>query len=120
MRTLLLLTLLPLLSFQQPKTKAVYTEDQKISYIINSLGRLDAVFVRNDSEYSPADAMDHLKMKRKKAGSSIKTARQFIKEIASKSSVSGKPYTIKFKDGHTETAENYLTQQLDKLETSKR
>ncbi len=118
MRTLLLLALLPLLSFQQAKPKT-YTEEQKISYVINSLGRMDAVFVRNGSEHSPAEAMQHLNMKRKKAGKQIKTCRQFIQEVASKSTVSGDPYMIKFKDGHTETAESYLLKQLQRLEQAK-
>jgi len=119
MRTLFLLALLPLFSFQQvaPKT---YTEEQKIAYVISSLGRLDAVFIRNGAEHKPSEAMEHLRMKRKKAGKQIKTARQFITEVASKSSISGEAYLIKFKDGHTETAEAYLNKQLDRLEKAKR
>ncbi len=115
MRALFFMALLPLLAFQQGKPK-VYSEEQKIAYLISSIGRLDAVFVRNDAEITPKEAMEHLSVKRKKAGNQIKTANGFIAQLATKSSVSGKPYLIKFKDGRTETFASFLQKQLLKLE----
>lgn len=111
---ILALLLLTSFGFQQTQT---YTEEQKISFLIAVISKLDAKFVRNGSEYSPQDAADHLKMKRKKAGNRIKTAREFIDGIASKSSQSGEKYTIKFKDGHVEDSGAYLLKQLVRLES---
>ena len=115
MKTIALL-LLTAFSFQQAP-KPQYTEEQKISFLIAVISKLDAKFIRNGSEYSPVDAADHLKMKRKKAGTRIKTAREFISAVASKSSASGEVYKIKFKDGHVEESGAYLLKKLVELES---
>ena len=97
------------------------TEEQKIQALIDHVRGLGdrAVMIRNGSEHSAKDAADHMARKRKSAGGRVKTAKQFIAECASKSSASGKPYQIRFKDGKTVTSEAYLTEQLAKLEVGK-
>lgn len=75
------------------------TETQKIEWLIAFIAKQDGAFIRNGSEFTPAQAAEHLRMKWKKAGSKIETAQDFIKHLASSSSVSGKPYQIKFKNG---------------------
>ena len=96
-------------------------EEQKIEALIDHVRQLDgkAVFIRNGDEHSAKDAAEHMARKRKSAGDDVKTAKAFIAECASKSSLSGKPYQIRFKDGKTVTAEAYLTEQLSKLESGK-
>jgi hypothetical protein len=54
-------------------------------------------------------------MKWKNAGSRIRTAKDFIEKVASASSVTGKPYTIRWQDGKETPASEYLTAQLEKL-----
>jgi len=71
-----------------------------------------AAFIRNDSAYTPAQAESHLRMKWKNAGSHVKTAEDFISLCASKSSLSGKPYLIRFADGHTAEAGTVFKEQL--------
>jgi hypothetical protein len=94
----------------------VKTEEQKIQKLITYVAGLkDAVFIRNGSEYAPSKAAAHLKMKREKAGSSIKTAIDFIEELASKSSMTGQDYTVKFKDGKVVKVRDLLMAELKRI-----
>ncbi len=54
-------------------------------------------------------------MKLEKAGDKIKTAEDFIEKIASVSSMSGKPYKIKFSNGKVFNCELILKIELKKL-----
>src|SRR5206468_5755486 len=58
-------------------------------------------FIRNGTEYSGAGAAQHLRDKLGKAGNRVKTTEDFITGVASKSYITGKPYLVKFADGHT-------------------
>ena len=118
--TLLVLTIgLPTVARGTAETPK--TEEQKIQALIEHVRGLGdrAVMIRNGSEHSAKDAADHMARKRKSAGDRVTTAKAFIAECAAKSSTSGKPYQIRFKDGKTVTAEAYLTEQLGKLEAAK-
>jgi hypothetical protein len=95
------------------------TEAQKIDKLIAYIADTEAKFIRNGNEYSGADAAKHLRMKREKAGKKITTAKQFIDYLASKSSMSGEPYLMKFKNGSTLPVRDILYHQLKKLETIK-
>ena len=95
------------------------TEAQKIDKLIAYIADTEAKFIRNGNEYSGVDAAKHLRMKREKAGKKITTAKQFIDYLASKSSMSGEPYLMKFKNGSTLPVRDILYHQLKKLETIK-
>ena len=113
MLTLLLVLLAGLVSTAQA---APLTEQEKIERLITYISKMEgAVFIRNGSEYSCKQAAEHLALKRKKAGSNIKTAEQFIKLLASKSSMTGNPYTVRFNDGRTVNSEQLLLQELARL-----
>jgi hypothetical protein len=93
------------------------TEEQKIEQLIGYVRNLNgATFIRNGSEYSSKAAAEHLQMKREKAGSRIKTARDFIEQLASESSISGKQYQIRLKDGKTYFSRELLLKELQRLE----
>jgi hypothetical protein len=97
-----------------------YTEKEKIELLIKSIEDLKgAFFWRNSNYYDAKAAADHLRMKWGKAGNSIKTARDFIDKIASKSSMSGIPYRIKFADGKEVETKMYFNQKLKELEQNK-
>jgi hypothetical protein len=75
-------------------------ESKKIEFLLHEVEQLKgAKFWRNGSSYAPKQAADHLRMKWGKAGGAVKTAKDFIEKIASKSSMSGKPYEIEFENG---------------------
>jgi len=94
-------------------------EEKKIHSLLNDIIELDAVFIRNGSEHTPELAAIHLKMKLDRAQKSWFapakekwTAELFIEKIASKSSISGNPYLIKFKNGKTVTTREWLLERL--------
>ncbi len=88
-------------------------EQVKISYLIAEVGNLKgAKFVRNGKVYGVAEAVEHLNLKRRTAGSRIKTAEDFIRYCATASSVSGQPYLIRLADGHTLQSAEFLRERL--------
>lgn len=93
-------------------------EAKKIDALIAHVeGLKDAKFVRNGIEYDAKTAAAFLRGKWDASKSKIKTAADFIEHVATKSSTSGKPYLIRFKDGKEEKSGPYLTEQLEKLQT---
>ena len=95
---------------------APLSEPQKIEALITSIDQLKgAVFIRNGSEYSGAQAAHHLRMKWDNAGSHVKTAEDFIDKCASQSSMSGKKYQIRFANGKTVDSAVYFREELRKI-----
>jgi hypothetical protein len=93
------------------------TEQQKIDALIASVEHLPgAVFIRNGTEYDGAKAADHLRTKRNYAGKRITTAEQFIDKLATASSMTGKPYKIRYADGRTVESAAFFREQLKRLE----
>ena len=92
-------------------------EQQRIDYLIQSLGSLpNAVFVRNGNEYSAVDARRHLEKKLKYAGDRIQTAEQFIKHCASHSFMSHRPYQIRFGGGKVTDTSTYFREKLKEFD----
>jgi hypothetical protein len=98
------------------KTVAVITEEQKIEKLIQYIENSDAIFIRNGEEFNAKDAAEHLRMKRKKAGKKVKTAKDFIDFVASKSYMSGEAYKMKFKNGSIINARDMLYNEPRKIE----
>jgi hypothetical protein len=91
-------------------------ESVKIQYLISSIKDLKgAKFIRNGEEYDTDAATDHLRLKLRSAGKHVKTADDFIRLCGSKSSVSGKPYQIRFSDGTTLETEVFFRKRLKAL-----
>lgn len=88
-------------------------EADKIQYLISSVVTLKgSKFIRNGKGYDAKTAGDHLRLKLKAAGDRVKTAEDFIRLCASRSSVSGEPYRIRFSDGVTMEAEVFFRNRL--------
>lgn len=99
---------------------APQAEAQKIEALIQAVAQLqDAVFLRNGAEHAPAEAAEHLRLKWRNAGSRVKAAPDFIRLCASGSSLSGKPYEIRFRDGRTVLARDWLWTELKRLEAAR-
>lgn len=77
----------------------------------------DMKFIRNGSEYSCTDAGKFLRGKMEAMGAEVTTAREFIERIATKSSMSGKPYHVKFGDGRLMPAAEFLGAELKRMES---
>ncbi len=78
-----------------------------------------AVFLRNGVEHSAKDAASHLRQKLDAAASKITSATQFIDLVASKSSITGLEYEIRFADGRSIPAGEYFRGELAKLDADR-
>ena len=108
----------PMRSVASMPVAPAMTESMKIEALISGIERLpNAVFIRNGSEYDGKKAADHLRQKWKYAGKRISTADQFIDNLATASSFSGKKYRIRFADGRTADSGVYFHEQLRLLES---
>jgi hypothetical protein len=101
-----------------PAPTAPLTEKAKIEKLLEALASSSDTVTRNGSDYTGKQAADHLRSKWSSAGERVKTARDFIDGLASKSSFSGKPYTVKGADGKTVNAAEWFNQQLKLIEES--
>jgi hypothetical protein len=97
-------------------TEDAASERDKVDQLIEHVGALQgAVFIRNGEEHTPAEAAEHLRRKWEAAGDEITTVEGFIEKLASKSSVSGEEYKLRFKDGTEQPSGDYLRKQLQKM-----
>ncbi len=95
------------------------TERQKIEALIKYVGGLkDAHFIRNGSSYEVSTAVRFLRGKWESNDAQVKTARDFIDKVASFSGTSGKPYLIRLKDGKEIPSREFLTAELQKIESA--
>jgi hypothetical protein len=91
-------------------------EKQDIEKLIDAVENLGgAVFVRNGKEYPPSAAAKFLRGKWRKHAAHIRTAEDFIRIVASKSSTTGRVYVVRFTDGREMTTEAFLRGQLQSL-----
>lgn len=76
-----------------PPPDAAQTE---INYLLASIGRSGCTFYRNGRWHDARSAQDHLRDKYEASAASgrIRTAEDFIDEVATKSSLSGLPYQV--------------------------
>ena len=87
------LVVLPALATQR-------TPAQEIELLIQRVGASKGViFIRNGSEHSAADAATHLRRKLDASKGRIKTPEQFIDQLGSRSSMTGRPYRVRLPDG---------------------
>ena len=101
-------------------------EQQRVDYLLASISELPgAVFIRNGTEHSAVEAADHLAMKLQRAKNSwfapaaeTWTAELFIEKLATRSSLSGKAYRIRFADGSEADAGHWLREQLENYEAN--
>jgi hypothetical protein len=93
------------------------SEAEKIEALLRIVdGLKDAVFIRNGSEHDGRAAAKHLRSKWNSQRDVIKTARDFVLHLASRSSLSGKRYLLRWKNGQLQTSESFLLTELKKLE----
>lgn len=92
------------------------TENEKIEALIAALAGLkDATFIRNGSAHNVDEAVEHMRMKWSWKKDEITTADDFIRIAATGSSLSGKPYTIRFADGHEELSADWFRARLKEI-----
>jgi hypothetical protein len=92
------------------------TEKQKIAALLDVVEKSKATFIRNDQEYPPAAARQLMEYKLNKAGEQIKTAQEFIEQLATRSSTTGRIYQIKLADGRITESAFWLRARLVEIE----
>ena len=94
------------------------SEADKIERLLECVASLrDAVFVRNGSDHTPEEAVAHLRRKLASDEESRGSVAAFIERLASKSSLSGETYLIRYADGTSIKSADFLHQRLTEFET---
>jgi hypothetical protein len=75
----------------------------------------DTEFIRNGSSHTKEEAVKHLMSKYNRVKKRLATPEDFIENIASKSSISGKEYVIKYSDNKTVFAGDFFKQELKRI-----
>ena len=88
------------------------TLDQSIDYLLKYIANSKVVFIRNGTEYTPTQGVDHVKAKYAHFKNEIKTPQDFIRLCASQSLLSKKPYLVRLADGKEMRLDAWLTQAL--------
>jgi len=86
--------------------------DPEINYLLTAVESSGCTFIRNGDDHPSDEAADHLRMKYERAGKRISSAEDFIKRIATKSFLSGKPYAIQCEGAEPEPTGEWLSEQL--------
>jgi hypothetical protein len=90
---------------------------EEIDQLITFIKISNCTFNRNGRWYDAEEAADHLKQKYRYAEKKglIKTAEDFIRFIATKSSISGKPYLVQCAGENSQESAEWLTTELRQL-----
>ncbi len=95
-----------------PAAPAAESLDQTINYLLDYIRKSDAVFIRNGSNHTGSEAVEHIKAKYDHFKNDIKTPEDFIRLAASKSLLTGKPYLVHPKSGKEQPMTEWLTEAL--------
>lgn len=116
---LLALLLSPLAAASSQAPPPHPSEQARIEALIGAVGKLQgASFIRNGSEHSAAEAASHLRLKWKNAGSRVRTAEDFIRYCATRSSMSGRKYRIRLADGREMDSAAWFTAELQRFDAA--
>lgn len=87
-------------------------ELEKIEYLLTKVASSNCVFIRNSGEHSAEAAEQHLRMKYRRAKKWVTSAESFITRIATKSTLSGKPYRIRCDGQDAQLTAQWLRERL--------
>ena len=73
--------------------------EASIEYMLARVASSDVVFLRNGKAHTPAEAVDHMRLKYEYYEDRIRTPEDFIRWAATKSVLSGRAYKIRDESG---------------------
>lgn len=80
-------------------------EEERVEAMLQALSRKKNMrFIRNRTEYDAEKAVSHLRLKLGNTRNRLRTAEQFVDNVASRSSMSGKEYMIRTGDAAPQPA----------------
>lgn len=88
--------------------------DSEIDHLLQYIETSNCTFIRNGEIHNSQDAVEHIRKKYAYAKRRIKSAEDFIRYAATKSSMSGKPYQVICNGTEMPTAE-WLTDELSRF-----
>ena len=88
------------------------SSETEIEYLLDFVSASGCTFVRNGSEHSSVDAAEHLRLKYRRGRRYADTAEEFIDNLASKSSWTGRAYRV-ICEGRAEPSADWLHRALD-------
>ena len=100
------------LAFASSMARADQTATE-LDYLLTAIGHSNCLFVRNGKEYGAEDAEAHLRMKYQRGKRYAPTTEKFIERLASKSSMSKKPYFIECAGDERVPSGQWLTNLLN-------
>jgi hypothetical protein len=90
-------------------------EEKQIEALIAAIERMtDAAFIRNGRPYSAAAAAEFLRRKWRQRQAQVRSAEDFIEQVASFSSTTGQPYQIRLRDGREIACSTFLRGELSR------
>lgn len=107
------LLLIVIISFSSSSYADVQTkQESEINHLLLFIENSDCIMSRNGDKHSGKDAVSHINRKYRYFASDIKTAEDFIKYSATKSTMSGEYYQINCPNKKAIKAKNWLLDEL--------
>ncbi|GHT81166.1 hypothetical protein AGMMS49543_03090 [Betaproteobacteria bacterium] len=104
------------LLLSSPAQALTAQEEARINALLAALEqRSTLVFIRNGDAHGAAEAAQHLKLKLGRTRDRLQTAEQFIDQVASSSSISGKPYLVREPGKSEQHARDFLHELLRQI-----
>lgn len=94
------------------------TSEIEIAHLFHFISTSDCTFIRNNTSYNAAEAKKHIERKYNYLKKRIKSAEDFIKATATRSSITGIKYAIICNDGKEQSSANWLLAELTRFRLS--
>jgi hypothetical protein len=108
-----LLTILILACLQTAYAEVPPEQKAEVEHLLEFVSRSDCIMVRNDSEHVGEKAVSHIQKKYDYFRDDINSTETFIEYSATKSTMSGKYYTVRCPDGKEMKTQDWLLEELD-------
>jgi hypothetical protein len=92
----------------------------EIDFLLTVIGESGCTFIRNGKEHNATDAEKHLRTKYRRAKRYAPTTEKFIENLASRSSMSKKPYMIECEGQHAVETGAWLEARLENFRAAGR
>ncbi len=112
-RTLVISGLLVALAVVAHADEAETSAESEIEFLISAIGASGCDFVRNGKRHSARDAEEHIRTKYRRGRRYAPTTELFIERLASRSSMSKKPYRIECPGEPAVTSGDWLKARLE-------
>ncbi len=95
------------------------TVQEEIDHLITYLSDSGCTYIRNGMEYTALEAVEHINRKYDYFHDDIDSAETFVELSASKSTMSGKPYSIKCPGKVEQSSASWLLEELGRYRQSR-